>query len=80
MTMATTNTHATPEAWIGSLWMRGYGNGLVLLHDPREPTAHEMRAAGLSPDNAGNYVSGCIHGTGYRGIYNRGGIAEEVRA
>ena len=41
--MATTNTHATPEAWIGSLWMRGYGNGLVLLHDPQPATTQDMR-------------------------------------
>lgn len=56
-----------------SLWL-SYGHGSeksTLLHDTREPTASEMRDAGLPAQSAPLYVSGCLHGTGYRGIYSR---------
>jgi hypothetical protein len=73
-------THATPEAWIGSLWMRGYGNGLVLLHNPQPATTQDMRDAGIPSARAGAYVAGYLHGTGYRGLYLRDYIVEEVCA
>lgn len=68
----TTNT-PTVAAWADSLWL-SYGHGhekSALLHDTREPTASEMRDAGLPAQTAPLYVSGCLHGTGYRGIYSR---------
>ena len=72
-------TRPTPAAWSDSVWMR-YGNRLTLLHDHRQPTARELTDAGIPAASADRYMSGCIHGTGYRGIYQRDYLVNEERS
>ena len=59
--------------------MRGYGNGLVLLHNPQPATKQDMRDAGIPSARADAYVAGYLHGTGYRGLYLRDYVVEIQR-
>jgi hypothetical protein len=67
------------EAWTGSLWLRHGEGKAVLLHDPRPATAQDMRRCGLMESRARNYITGSLHGTGYRGVYSRDYIIGEYR-
>ena len=63
-------TRKAVEAWSDSLWLRHGGNE-VLLHDPRPATVQDMRRAGIMETRAHLYITGSLHGTGYRGVYSR---------
>jgi hypothetical protein len=72
-------TQQVVTAWQGNLWLRHGEGKAVLLHSPRPATKQDMRRAGLIEDRAHLYLTGCMHGTGYRGLYSRDYIVAEYR-
>jgi hypothetical protein len=66
----------TIEPLPDSIWLRHGEGKAVLLHSPKPATKSDMRRAGLYEDRADAYITGCIHGTGYRGVYSREYIME----